>query len=204
MKIAQLMEQLAAMYPNHFAKPENVDAWAGAFKYACREGPALGDAFQRCMGDWTKSTPPRPGDVNKYLESAVEEDDGAHRWSNGAMLDWVNEHLADKTAGIWRAAAERIGRCEGCKAAEDFPYACRCAGWHDAREIAFLWLQREWHIEGGRARVNLYPDTINDKQLAGLECLRKAPPMKPYRNGIGAALGKIKKEIKDGRSGDTG
>lgn len=69
MDIQDLMKELATLWPNAFAKQEALEAWSRQYRIVLEhaQGPRLQEAFDACMADWTKNSPPKPADLKGYL-----------------------------------------------------------------------------------------------------------------------------------------
>lgn len=202
MKISELMDELIKLYPRQFSDQDVVDHWAKFYKMALPEGPNLQTAFEETMIRWTKPTFPRPGDFRQHWpEAKAETDDEVSGWSERALWKWVVERREGEAGEIWREAVERaVGRCAACTHQS---YAdCRCQGWQLAWENAGLWLQREFHIDQGRSRINPYPRELTNAQILEVQTARRAPPMKVPK-GFRRLADPIRGHVQDSSIGEN-
>lgn len=69
MTIPELMEQLSGLWPAHFGNQRTLEAWGKQYRQVLgdHQGPALQAAFNACMTNWTKASPPKPAEIAAHL-----------------------------------------------------------------------------------------------------------------------------------------
>jgi hypothetical protein len=145
LKIDDLLSRLASMFPNATGY---LSGWARVYRENLPEGPRLQTAFDRCMAEWTRSSPPKPAEIAKH----VPADKPASERNQGAPAYDLHNKREDR---CW---AEKVMRgkpgaaaCERGFARELLIWAERNPGrWPDDRMLAHLEQEQRNHERRAR------------------------------------------------------
>lgn len=138
MQIGELLDRLAKLFPN---AAQQLQAWGPIYQANLREGPDLQAAFERCLSDWSKATPPKPAEIAAHLPQHGTDGGGGQ----GPTLV-THSHLSAKWADTVMRSEHGAKAVQHGFARELYIWAEKHAQqWPDDSTLRRLWQAEQRH-----------------------------------------------------------